>query len=73
MITFNVAGSNSNEGDQLLVAIERKCLTLYEVEGSDVLLKDFDSVSLEKRLTVIEMKHVQYLSRSYVLIFCIER
>lgn len=46
MITFNNAVSNLSEGDQILIAIERNCLTLYEIDGSDVLLRDFDSVSL---------------------------
>ena len=46
MITFNIGGTNSSDGDQVLVAIERKCLTLYQIEGDEVLLRDFDSVSL---------------------------
>lgn len=73
VITFNNSLNNLSEGDQLIIAIERKCLTLYQLDGEDVVLRDFDSVSLEKKLTVIEMKHVQYMSRNYVLIFCNER
>ena len=52
-----------------MVTIERKCLTLYQIDHDDIQLKDFDSVSLEKKLVVIEMKYIQHEGKHYVLIF----
>jgi hypothetical protein len=69
VLTFNTSETNSNEGEQIMVTIERKCLTLYQIDHDDIQLKDFDSVSLEKKLVVIEMKYIQHEGKHYVLIF----
>ena len=51
------------------MTIERKFLTLYQIDNEEIQLKDFDSVSLEKKLIVVEMKHIQYEGKHYVIIF----
>lgn len=44
-------------------------MTLYQIDNEEIHLKDFDSVSLEKKLNVVEMKHICYQRKNYLLIF----
>lgn len=52
-----------------ILAIERKFISLYEADGHEIDLKDYDSVGIGRKTTVCEVKHVNYRNRDYVLIF----
>ncbi len=53
----------------MIVAVEKKCLTLYQLDGLELQLKDFDSVSLGKKFTCVEIKHFYYNNTNYLLVF----
>lgn len=56
-----------------LLAIERKCISLYQIDGMNIDLKDYDSVGLGKKMTVAEVKPFVYDTTTYVAIFVNEK
>lgn len=59
--------------NQLVAAVERKCITLYHIHDEHLMLKDFDSVGIGNKLIVVELCHVCYKNRDYLLVFGNER
>ena len=52
------------------MTIERKYINLYEVdENLDLSLKDFDSSGIGKKFSFVDMKHLTYKNKNYVIIF----
>ncbi len=58
---------------ELVVAIEKKTVSLYQIDNERLILKDFDCINLGKKFSCVEMSHVCYKKRNYVLIFGNER
>ena len=56
-------------GDKLLAAIEGRSVTLYCIHEGRLMLKDFDSVGMGNRMVVVELTHLRYKGKEYLLIF----
>ena len=52
-----------------MVAIEKKCITLYRIHNEHLVIKDFDSVGIGNQFIVIELQHLKYKNKDYLLIF----
>lgn len=53
----------------LLVAIERKCLTLYQIDDDIVRLKDYDLTQIGGKFSCIDLVYVSYCGCDYLLTF----
>lgn len=53
----------------MIIAVEKKCLTLYHLDGIQIHLKDFDTVSLGKKFIIVDIKHINYNNTNYILVF----
>lgn len=53
----------------MLVAIEKKSITLYHIHDEHLMLKDFDSVGIGSKLVLCELTYVNYKARNYLLVF----
>ena len=52
-----------------ILAVQRKCISLYETDGHEIDLKDYDSAGISKKTTLVEVKHVHFNGKDYVMIF----
>jgi hypothetical protein len=55
--------------NEYILAIERKCISLYESDGHEINIKDYDSSGIGKKTTLVEVKHVNFNAKDYILIF----
>ena len=56
--------------NDFIMTIERKYINLYEIdENLDLSLKDFDSSGIGKKFSFVDMKHLMYKNKHYVIIF----
>ena len=55
--------------NKYLLAIEKKCITLYRIHEEHIITKDFNSVGIENHFIVVELQHLKYKNKDYVLIF----
>ena len=55
--------------DKWMAAIEGRSVTLYCIHEQHLMLKDFDSVGMGNRLVVVELSHLSYKGRDYLLVF----
>ncbi len=59
--------------NQLLLTVERKYLSLYEINNLKISLKDFDCSSLAKNINFIELKSVEFKQKLYAIVFASEK
>ena len=55
--------------NRFLVAVEKKCITLSRIHNEHLIIKDFDSIGIGSQLVVVELQHLKYKDRDYLLIF----
>lgn len=54
---------------KLLIAVEKKCITLYRIHNESLIIKDFDSVGIGNNLILTELQHLKYKGKDYLLLF----
>lgn len=52
-----------------LVAVEKKCVSLYSLQGTHLVVKDYDSIGVGNRMVIVDAQHVQYKDRDFILFF----
>ena len=52
-----------------MVAIEKICITLYRIHNEHLIIKDFDSVGIGSQFIVVELQHLKYKNKDYLLVF----
>ena len=52
-----------------MAAVEGRSVTLYCIHELNLILKDFDSVTMGNRLMIVEISHLCYKDRDYLLVF----
>jgi len=53
----------------MLVIVEKKTITLYHIHDEHLMLKDFDSVGIGSNFLLVELSHLKYKGKDYLLIF----
>lgn len=51
------------------MAVEKKCITLYRIHDENLILKDFDSVGIGNKMVLVELQHLKYKGKDYLLVF----
>lgn len=52
-----------------VVAVEKKCITLYKIQGDQLMVKDFDAIGIGNRLILVDIYHITYKKKDYLLVF----
>ena len=52
-----------------VVAVEKKCITLYKIQGEQLMVKDFDAIGIGNRLILVDIYHINYKKKDYLLVF----
>jgi hypothetical protein len=55
--------------NKMIVAVEKKCVSLYSIQGDHFLVKDFDAIGIGNRIVLVDTQHVVYKGRDFVLFF----
>jgi hypothetical protein len=52
-----------------LIAVEKKCITVYRIHNEHLIIKDFDSIGIGSKLLLTDLQHLKYKGKDYLLVF----